>query len=232
MGVPRHPTFYTAEEGRAGWVPGATALPGRPQAPAPAGAALLPAAESRGCGKGNSGRFLVLTYPKPPHLPPPQIGGRVAVGPGRPRGPAQCSAPLRGAGPRHVPPLMDPICARVRAPNTPIALSVCVGISAAPCGLACGAGSGEAPPPRPAALHRLGALPSPGAAPGKRPRPVAPLSGGDRHRESKETSLGVRQLLPGCPGGVCVPAPPRHVRLFSVPEKHYRIVTSSHTIIP
>lgn len=168
MGVPRHPTFYTAEEGR---LPGAAALPGRPQAPAPAEAALLPAAESRGCGKGNFERFLILTYPKPPHSPPPQKAGRVAVGLGRPRGPARLSAPLRGAGPRHVPPLIFPICVRVRARNTPIALSPCAGISAAPCGLRCGSGSSEAPAPRPAVLHRLGALPSPGAAPGKRPGP-------------------------------------------------------------
>lgn len=84
--------------------------------------------------------------------------------------------------------------------------------------------------PRRAAPAGCSALP--GSSPGEASRPLSPLSGGGGHRESKETSLGVRQLLPGCPGSVCVPAPPRHVRLFSVPEKHYRIVTSSHTIIP
>lgn len=96
--------------------------------------------------------------------------------------------------------------------------------------LRCRQQRGSPASPRRAAPAECSSLP--GSSPREAARPVAALSGGDRHRESKETSLGVRQLLPGCPRGVCVPAPPRHVRLFSVPEKHYRIVTSSHTIIP
>lgn len=215
-----HTPHFTPRRGPDAWSSGAS----RPAAGTCSGWSRSPA---RGRAPGlREGRFRAFSRSDvtetPPFTPSPKRRpGGGGSGEAAHRS-AHRSAPLRGAGPHHVPPPMYPICAPLRALNTPIALAVRVCGSALPCGLSGGAGSSEVPPPGPAVLLRLGALPSPGAAPGKRPA----------LGKSRETSLGVRQLLPGSPGSVCVPAPPRHVRLFSVPEKHYRIVTSSHTIIP
>lgn len=105
---------------------GYPALPGRPQAPAPAGAAPCPRPSPGDCGMGNSGPFLILTYPRPPIHPLP----KAAVCAGRP------GAMLGAASP------MDPVCARPRAPTQP-QLCACVPVSLCPPGTA----PGEPPGP-------------------------------------------------------------------------------------
>lgn len=86
---------------------------------------------------------------------------------------------------------MDPICARVRAQNTPIALALCVRVSADPCGLSCGAGSSQAAPPRPAVLHRPGAL---------RPREQSRGSGSARGSAfGGRSAPGIEGDISGCP---------------------------------
>lgn len=103
---------------------GYPALPGRPQAPAPAGAAPCPRPSPGDCGMGNSGPFLILTYPRAPIHPLP----KAAVCAGRPRGDARgrltygsCMCPA--AGPNTATALC--VCAGIPVPGSPASWGLC-----------------------------------------------------------------------------------------------------------
>lgn len=158
---------------------GYPALPGRPQAPAPAGAAPCPRPSPGDCGMGNSGPFLILTYPRPPIHPLP----KAAVCAGRP------GAMLGAASP------MDPVCARPRAPTQP-QLCVCVPVSR------CRA----PPPPGGSALPGQPRVsrPAPGSAStgnGRRDIPGCPSSSPrvcPRTSEARSVIFRTGETLPNC----------------------------------
>lgn len=163
-GVPRHPTFYAAEEVREGC---------GVSRPAAGTCSCWSRSPARGRFPGlREGQFRAFSLSDvtetPPFTPSPKQrpGGG---GSGEAAGPrATLRASPRGRAASRAAAYVCYMCTGAGSKYTYSSVSVCVCISAVPCGLSCGAGSSEAPPPRPAVLRRLSALPSPGAAPGKR----------------------------------------------------------------